>query len=150
MNKENTNNVEERREQKIQDAVQNNNWSEVSRILDQPLKNLERRDRYHGKVSLDENTSRNNDKPRERHDIIASPVHTPEQTLLKKEVRSLITENLSEKEQAILTAIVIEKLSYRKTAQLISEQFSPISDKTVKKTYDKIIAKLREVLKDFK
>ena len=51
--------VDKNRNKKIQDASRNNNWEEVSRLLDQPLENSLRKDRQYKTVSMNNQVSYN-------------------------------------------------------------------------------------------
>lgn len=145
--------VFERREQKIEEAAKNNNWKEVSRLLQQEQNNAERRDRYHHKRSLEENVSRDGKKYRERHEIVASSDLTPEEALSLKELTQDIQnakEALTILDRKIVEMVAEQGCSYKKTARYISEHYQKMSDVTVKSHYLKALRKLASLLEDYR
>ena len=76
--------VTDKRNKKIDEAVSNNDWNEVLRLMDQPFQNAERRDRYHSKQSLDKNISKDARRT-ELYEIITN-VPSSETQLLEKEL----------------------------------------------------------------
>ncbi|HHT7774691.1 TPA: RNA polymerase sigma factor [Streptococcus suis] len=145
--------VKQRREAKIVEAVNANNWEEVSRLLQQEQSNAERRDRYHRKRSLEENISRNDGKQRERHEMVASPDLNPEESLILKELKQDILkakEILAPVDRKIVEMVAEQGLSYKETARRISEHYKKISDVTVKSHYLKAIDKLTPLLEDYR
>lgn len=145
--------VFERREQKIEEAAKNNNWDEVSRLLQQEQSNAERRDRYHHKKSLEENISRNYGKQRERHEIVASSDLNPQEVLEKKETEQAVNkakEILEPIDREIVEMVAEQGCSYKETARCISEHYKKMSDVTVKSHYLKSIRKLAPLLEDYR
>lgn len=132
-----SNKVTLRREQKIVKAAQENNWKEVSRLLQQEQNNAERRDRYHHKRSFEENVSQKDSKKREQHEVIANSDLTPEEALIQKE-------------RDIVEMIAEQNFSYKKTARQITIIYGKISDVTVKDHYLKALKKLEIVLSDYR
>ncbi|MFS1663236.1 RNA polymerase sigma factor [Streptococcus sp. zg-JUN1979] len=147
------NKVIERRERKIREAVNAQNWKEVSRLLQQEESNAERRDRYHHKRSLEENTSRRDGKRRERHEVIASPDLNPEKALEAKELKQDIQkakEALTIIDCEIVEMVAEQGCSYKETSRYISEHYKKMSDVTVKSHYLKALKKLAISLEDYR
>ena len=149
-----SNKVTLRREQTIVKAAQENNWKEVSRLLQQEQNNAERRDRYHHKRSFEENVSQKDSKKREQHEVIANSDLTPEEALIQKERSEAIKlakeKALTQKERDIVEMIAEQNFSYKKTARQITIIYGKISDVTVKDHYLKALKKLEIVLSDYR
>lgn len=148
-----SNKVTERRERKIEKAVETGNWKEVDRLLQQEQSNAERRDRYHHKRSLEENTSRNTGKQRERHEILASSDPNPEEALTLKELKQNIhkaKETLTPIDREIVEMVAEQGCSYKETSRYISEHYKKMSDVTVKSHYLKALKKLAPLLADYR
>lgn len=148
-----SNKVNERRERNLQKAVEAENWTEVTRLLQQEENNAERRDRYHHKRSLEENTSRNTGKQRERYEILASSDPNPEEALTLKELKQNIhkaKETLVPIDRKIVEMVAEEGLSYRETARYISKYYKKMSDVTVKSHYLKALNNLAPLLNDYR
>ena len=75
--------VEHRRDRKIASATTTGQWSEVSRLLDQPFQNLERKGRKYGLGSLNSLTVTEG-KITELIDFIDDDTYNPEKDLLWK------------------------------------------------------------------
>ena len=75
--------VENRRNREIDLAASAGKWSEVSRLLDQPFQNLERKGREYGLSSLNSLTVTER-KTTELIDFIDDDTYNPEKDLLRK------------------------------------------------------------------
>ena len=132
--------VEQRREEAIQRALLTDDWKKVDNLLNQPYDNSCRKDRYYGLCSLD---SRSGDTG-SLLDTIAD-YNDPLSLLIKKEeiaiIKNAIERLLSERDRKILYGVVLEGKSYSS----LSKEFG-LTDKTVKRHYERIIEILRKEL----
>ncbi|HEQ0480920.1 Sigma-70, region 4 [Streptococcus pyogenes] len=148
-----SNKVKERRERKIEKAVESKDWKSVTHLLQQEQGNAERRDRYHRKRSLEENVSLSGNKQRERHEVVASPDLNPQEALGKKETEQAVNkakEILEPVDRKIVEMVAEQGCSYKKTARYISEHYQKMSDVTVKSHYLKALRKLAFLLEDYR
>lgn len=131
--------VEQRREEAIKKAVLSGDWAKVDNLLNQSYENSCRKDRSYGLCSLD---SRSGDTG-SLLDTIAN-YNDPLSLLIKKEEMAIINDAiekiLSERDRKILHGVV-EGRSYSSLAKEVG-----LSDKTVKKHYERIIDTLRKEL----
>ena len=131
--------VEQRREEAIQRAILTDDWKKVDNLLNQPYENSCRKDRSYGLCSLD---SRSGDTG-SLLDTIAN-YNDPLSLLIKKEEMAIINDAiekiLSERDRKILHGVV-EGRSYSSLAKEVG-----LSDKNVKKHYERIIDTLRKEL----
>lgn len=135
--------VNEKRNQKIQDASRNNNWEEVSRLLDQPLENSLRKDRQYKTVSMNNRISYNGSL-KEYGDNIADTNPNPLDYLITKENNQQLEEalsKLSEQERQIVLGYYVFDKSYSNLAKDLG-----ISDKTVKKRLESTLQKMNNML----
>ncbi|MFC0722239.1 sigma-70 family RNA polymerase sigma factor [Enterococcus faecalis] len=135
--------VNEKRNQKIQDASRNNNWEEVSRLLDQPLENSLRKDRQYKTVSMNNRISYNGSL-KEYGDNIADTNPNPLDYLITKENNQQLEEalsKLSEQERQIVLGYYVFDRSYSNLAKDLG-----ISDKTVKKRLESTLQKMNNML----
>lgn len=135
--------VNEKRNQKIQDASRNNNWEEVSRLLDQPLENSLRKDRQYKTVSMNNRISYNGSL-KEYGDNIADTNPNPLDYLITKENNQQLEEalsKLSEQERQIVLGYYMFDKSYSNLAKDLG-----ISDKTVKKRLESTLQKMNNML----
>ena len=132
--------VEQRREEAIQRALLTDDWKKVDNLLNQPYENSCRKDRSYGLCSLD---SRSGDTGSVL-DTIAD-YNDPLSLLIKKEeiaiIKNAIERLLSERDRKILYGVVLEGKSYSS----LSKEFG-LTDKTVKRHYERIIEILRKEL----
>ena len=132
--------VEQRREEAIQRALLTDDWKKVDNLLNQPYENSCRKDRSYGLCSLD---SRSGDTG-SLLDTIAD-YNDPLSLLIKKEeiaiIKNAIERFLSERDRKILYGVVLEGKSYSS----LSKEFG-LTDKTVKRHYERIIEILRKEL----
>lgn len=133
--------VEERREEAIQRALLTDDWKKVDNLLNQPYENSCRKDRSYGLCSLD---SRSGDTG-SLLDTIAD-YNDPLSLLIKKEeiaiIKDAIERLLSERDIKILFGVVFENKSFSHLTEV------GLSDKTVKRHYERIIEILRKELID--
>ena len=133
--------VEERREEAIQRALFTDDWKKVDNLLNQPYENSCRKDRSYGLCSLD---SRSGDTG-SLLDTIAD-YNDPLSLLIKKEeiaiIKDAIERLLSERDIKILFGVVFENKSFSHLTEV------GLSDKTVKRHYERIIEMLRKELKN--
>ena len=134
--------VEERREEAIQRALLTDDWKKVDNLLNQPYENSCRKDRSYGLRSLD---SRSGDTG-SLLDTIAD-YNDPLSFLIKKEEIAIINDAikslLSDRDREILFGVVFENKSFSHLAKEVG-----LSDKTVKRHYERIIEILRKELID--
>lgn len=131
--------VEQRREKAIQRAVLTEDWKKVDNLLNQPYENLCRKDRSYGLCSLDSSSI---DKG-SLLDTIADDSNALSLLIKKEEIaiiKDAIERLLSEKDRKILYGVV-EGRSYSSLAKEVK-----LSDKTVKRHYERIVDTLRKEL----
>lgn len=133
--------VEQRREEAIRRAKRTGDWDRVDKLLNQPFENLLRKDRSYGLCSLDSSST---DKGG-LLDTVAN-YNDPLSLLIKKEeiaiIKDAIERLMSERDRKILYGVV-EGGSYSSLAKEVR-----LSDKTVKRHYERIIEILRKELKN--
>lgn len=137
------NRVSERREQKIQQAVAQGNWEEVLHLLDQPFENSLRKDRYYQLGSLEFQVSEKSTLA----DIELIDYDDTVNILARVELIEAIDKllaTLDEIDQRIFELRAIGMESFRQISQEIS-----LSDKTVKRRYEKTVGWLQQELTDF-
>lgn len=134
--------VEQRREEAIQRALLTEDWKKVDNLLNQPYENSCRKDRSYGLCSLD---SRSGDTG-SLLDTIAD-YNDPLSLLIKKEEIAIINDAieslLSDRDREILFGVVFENKSFSHLAKEVG-----LSDKTVKKHYERIKEILRKELQN--
>lgn len=133
--------VEQRRKEAIRRAVLSGDWTKVDNLLNQPYENSCRKDRSYGLCSLDSSST---DKG-SLLDTVAD-YNDPLSFLIKKEEIAIINDTikslLSERDRKILYGVV-EGRSYLSLAKEVR-----LSDKTVKRHYERIVEILRKELKN--
>lgn len=134
--------VEQRREEAIQRALLTDDWKKVDNLLNQPYENSCRKDRSYGLCSLD---SRSGDTG-SLLDTIAD-YNDPLSLLIKKEEIAIINDAikslLSDRDREILFGVVFENKSFSHLAKEVG-----LSDKTVKRHYERIKEILRKELQN--
>ena len=135
--------VEQRRKEAIRRAVLSGDWTKVDNLLNQPYENSCRKDRSYGLCSLDSSSI---DKG-SLLDTVAD-YNDPLSLLIKKEEIATIIKNaierlLSERDRKILYGVVLEGKSYLSLSKVFG-----LSDKTVKRHYERIIEILRKEFKN--
>ena len=133
--------VEQRREEAIQRAILTDDWKKVDNLLNQSYENLCRKDRSYGLCSLDSSSI---DKG-SLLDTIADDSDALS-LLIKKEEIAIINDAierlLSDRDKKIINGVV-EGRSYLSLAKEVR-----LSDKTVKRHYERIVEILRKELKN--
>ena len=134
--------VEQRRKEAIRRAVLSGDWTKVDNLLNQPYENSCRKDRSYGLCSLDSSSI---DKG-SLLDTVAD-YNDPLSLLIKKEEIAIINDAieslLSDRDRGILFGVVFENKSFSHLAKEVG-----LSDKTVKRHYERIIEILRKELKN--
>lgn len=139
--------VEHRRDRKIASATTTGQWSEVSRLLDQPFQNLERKGRKYGLSSLNSLTVTEG-KITELIDFIDDDTYNPEKDLLRKERSEYLDkalQKLSEDDLHIFLEVALNGTS----ALQLTKETSYKSHKTIRRHYEKAVFFLQEELKDY-
>ncbi|PRT67321.1 RNA polymerase sigma factor [Streptococcus anginosus] len=134
------NKVEQRREENIQIAVEQGDWEEVCRLLNQPYLNSLRRDRKNRLCSLNSTSVGGSG---ELIDTV-SDKETPLNLLLKKERMTIIAKTLQELSD-VDRAIFLKRSIYKTSYVALAKKFG-ISDKTVKRHYERVKVTLKENL----
>lgn len=136
--------VEQRRSRKLIEAVENNNWGTVTRLLEQPFNNLERKERHYGVISLNLTIS-NDGKDTEILDLYSDNTYNPIELLLIKERNELLIDALSKLSEDDLHILLEMTLNGTSALQLTKET-SFKSHKTIIKHYEKSLEFLKEEL----
>ena len=134
--------VEQRREEAIQRAVLTDDWKKVDNLLNQSYENLCRKDRSYGLCSLDSSSIDKGsllDTIADDSDALSLLIKKEEIAIIKNDIERL----LSERDRKILYGVVLEGKSYSS----LSKEFG-LTDKTVKRHYERIIEILRKELKN--
>lgn len=136
--------VEQRREETIQRAKRTGDWDGVDKLLNQPFENLLRKDRSYGLCSLDSSSVDRGsllDTVADDSDSLSLLIKKEEIAIIKDAIERL----LSERDRKILYGVVLEGESYSS----LSKEFGfGLSDKTVKRHYERIVEILRKELKN--
>lgn len=135
--------IEKKRNRHIEEAVANDNWNEVSHLLDQPMENSLRKDRHYGTLSMNNQVSYNGSL-KEYGDNIADTNPDPlEQLIINEEEQHLdhAISRLSKQEQLLILGYYFDSKSYARLAKELD-----ISDKTVKKRLESTLIKMRTIL----
>ncbi|AUA18294.1 hypothetical protein [Streptococcus suis] len=142
-----TNKVENKRELKIAKAVKKNDWQTVDRLLDQPINNLERKERYHQVTNLN-NILYNEDRVMELMDFYSDNSYNPVEFLLIKERNEYLYNVLSGLPKDDLH-ILLETILHGTSALQLTKETSFKSHKTVQKHFEDTLDFLRNELKDY-
>lgn len=143
MNMNSHDKVAERREQKIANAVEKENWNEVQHQLEMPEQNAKRKDRYHGKMSLDYHYS---DDKKTLYDFV-SHGKNPLKTLLDKEANKKIREaiaSLSPTNQFIVLGLYFWGMT---ATEIANELLLCVSSVTRRR--DKALKQLKPLLSEY-
>ena len=136
--------VEQRREETIQRAKRTGDWDRVDKLLNQPFENLLRKDRSYGLCSLDSSSVDRGsllDTVADDSDSLSLLIKKEEIAIIKDAIERL----MSERDRKILYGVVLEGKSYSS----LSKEFGfGLSDKTVKRHYERIVEILRKELKN--
>ena len=134
--------VEQRREEAIKRAALSGDWAKLDNLLNQPYENSCRKDRSYGLRSLDSGSGDTDPLL----DTIAD-YNDPLTLLIKQErtvfINDTIKSLLSDRDREILFGVVFENKSFSQLAKEVG-----LSDKTVKRHYERIIEILRKELID--
>lgn len=132
-----------RREKEIKKAIEHGDWKRVAHLLSVPLDNAERKDRYHGKLSLNFTYKR-----KEMLDFLPdnSRHSTPLESLIYEEDIKIVYQTIDEFddiEQTIIFGYFFEDKNFTQLAKEVH-----LSDKTVKRRLEKSLKLLREKLEE--
>lgn len=133
--------VEQRREEAIKKAVLSGDWAKVDNLLNQSYENSCRKDRSYGLCSLDSRSGDTGsllDTIADYNDLLSFLIKKEEIAIINDTIKSL----LSERDRKILYGVV-EGRSYLSLAKEVR-----LSDKTVKRHYERIVEILRKELKN--
>lgn len=139
--------VEERRERKILDAVQAQNWHEVCRLLDQNIENQKRKDRFYNLLSLNSKIV-NEGRKTELFDYYGDNTFNPIDQLLVKELREhlvIALSKLTEEDRYIFLQIALNN----KSALQLTKETKYSSHKTIQRHFEKARKVLKEELKKY-
>jgi len=139
--------IESRRNREIDSAASVGKWSEVSRLLEQPFQNLERKGRKYGLSSLNSLTVTEGKKT-ELIDFIDDDTYNPEKDLLRKEMSEYLDkalQKLSEDDLHIFLEVALKGTS----ALQLTKETSYKSHKTIQRHYEKAVLFLQKELKDY-
>lgn len=134
--------VEQRREEAIQRAVLTDDWKKVDNLLNQSYENLCRKDRSYGLCSLDSSSIAKGpllDTISDDSDALCLLIKKEEIAIINDAIERL----LSDRDKKILFGVVFENKSFSHLAKEVR-----LSDKTVKRHYERIIEILRKELKN--
>jgi hypothetical protein len=134
--------VEQRREEAIQRAVNTDDWAKVDNLLNQSYENLCRKDRSYGLCSLYSSSIDKGsllDKIADDNDALSLLIKKEEIAIINDAIESL----LSDRDREILFGVVFENKSFSHLAKEVR-----LSDKTVKRHYERILEILRKELKN--
>lgn len=138
-----SNKVAIRREKEIKKAIERGDWKKVAHLLSVPLDNAERKDRYHGKLSLNFTYKR-----KEMLDFLPdnSRHSNPLESLIYEEDIKIVYQTIDEFddiEQTIIFGYFFEDKNFTQLAKEVH-----LSDKTVKRRLEKSLKLLREKLEE--
>ncbi|KXT59745.1 hypothetical protein SORDD05_01252 [Streptococcus oralis] len=132
-----------RREKEIKEAIERGDWKRVVHLLSLPFDNAERKDRYHGKLSLNFIYKR-----KEMLDFLPdnSRHSNPLESLIYEEDTKIVYQTIDEFddiEQIIIFGYFFEDKNFTQLAEEVH-----LSDKTVKRRLEKSLKLLREKLEE--
>ena len=139
--------IEERRERRILEAVKIQNWQEVCRLLDQNIKNQERKDRYYNLLSLN-SIIVNEGRTTEFLDYYADNTFNPINQLLVRELREhliIALSKLTEEDRYIFLQVTLNN----KSALQLTKETKYSSHKTIQRHFEKARKILIEELKNY-
>ena len=127
----------------IKKAIERGDWKRVAHLLSVPLDNAERKDRYHGKLSLNFTYKR-----KEMLDFLPdnSRHSNPLESLIYEEDTKIVYQTIDEFddiEQIIIFGYFFEDKNFTQLAKEVH-----LSDKTVKRRLEKSLKLLREKLEE--
>lgn len=139
--------VEKRRDMKIEEAVQNNDWETVLHLLEQPLENLQRQDREYQLSSLNKLIA-TEERTTEVLDLYPDDTYNPLKKLLIDERNEYLMnalEKLSAEDLYIFLSIVL----CGKSALQLTKETRFKSHKTIQRHYENSKKILKEELKKY-
>lgn len=142
-----TNKVEEKREQNIANAIKSGDWSKVDKLLNQSMNNLERKERFYGKTSLNATVS-NEGRATELMDLYSDNTYNPIKQLLIKERNEYLYNVLSKLPKDDLH-ILLEITLHGTSALQLTKETSFKSHKTVQKHFEDTLDFLKNELKNY-
>lgn len=134
--------VEQRRKEAIRRAVLSGDWTKVDNLLNQPYENSCRKDCSYGLCSLDSSSTDKGsllDTVADYNDALSLLIKKEEIAIINDAIESL----LSYRDREILFGFVFDNKSFSHLAKEVR-----LSDKTVKRHYERIIEILRKELKN--
>lgn len=134
--------VEQRRKEAIRRAVLSGDCTKVDNLLNQPYENSCRKDRSYGLCSLDSSSTDKGsllDTVADYNDALSLLIKKEEIAIINDAIESL----LSYRDREILFGFVFDNKSFSHLAKEVR-----LSDKTVKRHYERIIEILRKELKN--
>ena len=134
--------VEQRREEAINKAVLSGDWAKVDNLLNQPYENSCRKDRSYGLRSLDSGSGVTDpllDTIADYSDALSLLIKKEEIAIINDAIESF----LSDRDRKILFGVVFENKSLSHLAKEVG-----LSDKTVKRHYERIKEILRKELQN--
>lgn len=142
-----TNKVENKREQSIANAIKSGDWSKVDKLLNQSMNNLERKERFYGKISLNATVS-NEGRTTELIDLYSDNTYNPIEQLLIKERNEYLYNVLSKLQKDDLH-ILLEIALHGTSALQLTKETSFKSHKTVQKHFEDTLDFLKNELKNY-
>jgi|GEM_PF-730396 hypothetical protein len=139
--------VQQRRNKNINIAASKQDWKEVSRLLDQPLENLLRKDRDVHLSSLNHIVS-GGGRNTELVELIADNSSNPEEVLLMKERSEYLyraLQALPKDDYIIVMGIILEG----KSALQLTKETNCKSHKTVQAHYKRALQLLKDELENY-
>lgn len=128
------NKVENKRKHNISNAVKSGDWSKVDKLLNQPIDNLERKERYYGVTSLNATVS-NEGRAIEFMDLYPDNTYNPIEQLLIKERNEHLYNALTKLSEDDL--YIFLEITLHGTSSLQLTKDTPYkSHKTVQKHYE--------------
>ena len=128
---------------KIKEAIERGDWKRVAHLLSLPLDNAERKDRYHGKLSLNFTYKR-----KEMLDFLPdnSRHSSPLESLIYEEDMKIVYQTIDKFDDIVQSIIYGYFFEDKNFTQLAEEVH--LSDKTVKRRLEKSLKLLRENLEE--
>lgn len=131
------NRVEEKRNEKIEEAAKRGDWDKVLKLLDQPLLNAERNDRRHGMLSTNWIIDKTGGSSVELENILPDNSLNPLEALLQKEEHAeqlnpfQAIQTFDDFDQQLLLGRLLDKKSFAQLSRELGRD-----GKTIKKYFD--------------
>ena len=142
-----TDKVNQRRDEKIAIAASNQNWDEVSRLLNQPMENIYRKDREVKLSSLNYIISTEG-RETDLVELIADNSSNPLEALLKREEKEVISRALQKLDNDDYI-IVIGLACEGKSALQLTKETRFKSNKTIQTHYKRALQFLNDELANY-